>query len=46
MSNQPDYVKLGLLCADVCTTLDRGLKGKNWANLSDSTRDTIDQLTT
>jgi len=46
MSNQPDYVKLGLFCADVCTTLNRGLKGKRWANLSNSMRDAIDRLTT
>ena len=41
-----DYVELGLACADVCTALDRGLKGKQLSELSISVRGAIAQLTT
>jgi len=41
-----DYVELGLACADVCTALDRGLKGKTLGDLSDSVLEAIGQLTT
>ena len=44
--NQMDYVELGLACADVCTALDRGLKGKQLSELTISVRGAIAQLTT
>ena len=46
MSNQGDYVELGLACAKVCTALDRGLGGKRSNDLNDSVREAIGQLTT
>jgi len=46
MINQADYVALGLACADVCTTLDRGLSGKKLNDLSNSVCEAIKQLTT
>jgi len=46
MINEVDYVELGLACADVCTTLERGLKGKSLNDLNDSVVETINQLTT
>ena len=46
MTNEADYVELGLACADVCTALDRGLKGKLLNELNDSVCDAIGQLTT
>ena len=46
MINQMDYVELGLACADVCTALDRGLKGKGLNDLNDSVCEAIKQLTT
>ena len=46
MSNQGDYVDLGLACAEVCTVLDRGLRGKRLNDLNDSVCEAIKQLTT
>jgi len=46
MINQVDYVELGLACADVCTALDRGLKGKMLDDLNNSVLEAIGQLTT
>ena len=46
MINQADYVELGLACADVCTALDRGLKGKNLNDLNGSVWVAINHLTT
>jgi len=46
MINQVDYVKLGLACVDVCTTLDRGLNGKRLNDLNNSVCEAIKQLTT
>ena len=46
MNNQGDYVELGLACADVCTALDRGLRGKRLNDLNDSVCEAIKQLTT
>ena len=46
MSNQVDYVELGLACANVCTALDRGLSGKKLNDLNNSVREAINQLTT
>jgi len=45
MINEPDYVELGLFCADVCRTLDRGTNGKKLDELSLSVYDAISQLT-
>ena len=46
MINQVDYVELGLTCADVCNTLDRGLSGKRLNDLNNSVCEAIKQLTT
>ena len=46
MANQADYVDLGLVCADVCTALDRGLSGKKLNDLNDSVCEAIKRLTT
>ena len=43
--NQIDYVELGLACGEVCTVLDRGLKGKGLGDLNDSVYEAIKQLT-
>jgi len=45
MINEVDYVELGLACADVCTTLDRGLGGRSLDGLNNSVCDAIAQLT-
>jgi len=39
--NQMDYVELGLACAEVCTALGRGLKGKKLDDLNDSVCEAI-----
>ena len=44
MTNKADYVELGLVCADVCMALKRGLDGNNEDNLNDSVREAIKQL--
>jgi len=46
MINRMDYVELGLACADICTTLDRGLDGKQFNDLNSSVREATSQLTT
>jgi len=46
MTNEDDYVELGLACNTVCTALDRGLKGKRLSELRGSAVDAISQLTT
>ena len=46
MANKPEYVELGLACANVCKVLERGLNGKKLDDLSQSVREAIDQLTT
>ena len=46
MINRMDYVELGLACAEVCTTLKRGLDGKSEDDLNDSVRGAIKQLRT
>ena len=43
--NQMDYVELGFACAEVCTALGRGLKGKGLGELNDSVCKAIKQLT-
>ena len=45
MTNETDYVDLGLACADVCKALDRGMNGKKLDDLSRSVREAINQLT-
>lgn len=45
MVNVPDYVELGLFCADVCRTLDQVTDGKKPDELSRSVCDRVDQLT-
>ena len=46
MTNEDDYVELGLACNTVYTALDRGLKGKGLSELGGSVLDTISELTT
>jgi hypothetical protein len=43
---EQDYVDIGLFCADVCRTLDRGLSGRHLNELSRSVRGAIEELTT
>ena len=45
MTNEQDYVDLGLYCADICRALVRGVSGKKLGDLSKSVCDAIDQLT-
>jgi len=42
--NEPDYIGIGLLCADICQVLDRGTSGKKPGELSQSMHRAIDQL--
>ena len=46
MTNELDYVELGLSCADVCQALDRGMNGRQLDELSQSVLKAIEQLTT
>ena len=46
MTNQMDYVELGLACAEVCAVLDRGMSGKRKRDLNHTVRKAIEQLTT
>ena len=46
MVNKTDYVELGLICADVCRALHRGVNEKRLNELSRSVREAIAQLTT
>ena len=45
MINQMDYVELGLVCAEVCMALDRGLNGRRLNELGSSVCEAINQLT-
>ena len=45
MTNRSEYVELGLACAEVCRTLDRGMNGKKVDDLTQSVREAINQLT-
>ena len=45
MVDEPDYVKLGLFCADVCRALDWGMHGKKLDELSQSVHAAISLLT-
>ncbi|KAF9645616.1 hypothetical protein BDM02DRAFT_3189570 [Thelephora ganbajun] len=46
MTNDQDYVKLGLYCADICQALDRGMNGERLDGFSQSSGDAINRLTT
>ena len=46
MANKGDYVDLGLECADICNTLERGLNGRRLDDLSKSVLGAIEHLTT
>ena len=46
MANRTDFVELGLACAEVCKTLDRGMNGRRMDELSQSVFEAIEQLTT
>ena len=46
MVDRKDYVKLGLACADVCKTLDRGLNQRQAGQLTRSVLEAIEQLAT
>ena len=46
MENGEDYVELGLSCADVCQTLDRGLNGRGLDELNRAVLAAAGQLTT
>lgn len=45
MTNELDYVDIGLVCADICTVLNRGMDGKPPNDLSRSVYEAIHQLT-
>ena len=45
-ASEVDYVELGLSCADICRTLERGMDGKRLSDPSQSVCDAISQLTT
>ena len=44
MVNKPDYVQLGLTCADLCRALNQGMGGMDLYDLSQSVCEEIDQL--
>ena len=46
VSNEEDYVELGLSCAEICQVLKRGLNGKRLDELSRSVVAAIGKLTT
>ena len=46
MVNRKGYVELGLACADVCRTLDRGLNDRQADRLGRPVLEAIEQLTT
>lgn len=46
MVNRTDHVELGLICADVCRALDRGINGRQPDQFSRSVFEAIGQLTT
>ena len=45
MSNEIDYIELGLACADVCKALDRGMNGRRVDEFSHPVCEAIEQLT-
>ena len=46
MTNEQDYVELGISCGDVCQALDRGLNGRRLGELSQTVLGAIGKLTT
>ena len=46
MSNEEEYVEIGLSCADICRALDRGMGGRRLDDFSQSVCEAINQLTT
>ena len=44
MANELDYIELGLSCAEVCETLDQGLKGRQLDELDQPVLGAIGQL--
>ena len=46
MTNETEYIELGLACADVCGALSRGVDGKKLGDLSQSVCGAITQLAT
>jgi len=46
MTNEADYVELGLTCAGVCKALAQGTDGKRVDQLNQITLRAIEQLTT
>jgi len=46
MTDEVDYVELGLSCADACTALGRALNGRPLKDLNNSIHEAITQLTT
>ena len=46
MINRKGYPELGLYCADVCRSLDRGLNSRQADRLSRPVLEAIEQLTT
>ena len=46
MVTRKGYVELGLACADVCRSLDRGLNRRQADRLSQPVSEAIEQLTT
>ena len=45
MVNKTDYVELGLICADICQILNRGMDGRQADQLSQSVLQAIEKLT-
>ena len=45
MVDEVDCVELGLLCAEICRALDRGMNGKKPNELSQSVHDAMNLLT-
>jgi hypothetical protein len=46
MVDEVDYIDLGLVCAEVCRALDRGLKGRRADGLTRSVLEAIERFTT
>jgi hypothetical protein len=46
MVNRTDYVELGLACAGVCKSLDRGTDGRRADQLNQSVFEAIERLAT
>ena len=46
MISKANYIELGLTCANVCEALDLGMDGRRADELSHSTLEAIEKLTT